>query len=181
MKSADDVHRFWFEEHTSADWFGGKPAFDKELEDAYGATVPLVARGDAWTWRTSPRGRLSEILVLDQFSRQLYRDDPRAFAQDGMALVLAQELVAAGHDQALPDSERMFAYMPFMHSESPVVHEQSIRLFTALGNETFLDYAVRHFEIIKKFGRYPKRNALLGRTSTPEEEAYIAERADAAF
>ena len=112
---------------------------------------------------------------LDQFSRNVYRDTPRALAQDALALVLAQELVASGQDHSLPEAQRVFAYMPYMHSESALVHVQAVALFTQLGIQSNLDFELRHKAIIDRFGRYPHRNAILGRTSTEEELACLAE------
>lgn len=175
MKSAEDVYKFWFADHGRDDWFEGAPEFDQKLRDLFADTHPRVAAGEAYTWRQTPHGRLAEIIVLDQFSRQLFRDEARAFTQDPMALALAQEAVAGGYDKALPEEERLFIYMPYMHSESVAIHEEAMRLFTDLGNENNLDYEKRHFEVIKRFGRYPKRNQALGRESSAEEKAYIAE------
>ena len=102
MRTHQDVLKFWFEDHGQADWFGGKPEFDAELAADFADTHAAVARGEAWEWRKTPEGRLAEIIVLDQFSRQLHRKSPLAFASDDMALTLAQEAVAGGHDQAIP-------------------------------------------------------------------------------
>lgn len=173
MQSAEDVLRFWFEEHGQDDWFGGKPEFDAELKARFAATHEAVAAGEGYVWRHSIEGRLAEVIVLDQFSRQLHRGSPRAFAQDGMALVLAQEAVAQHLDQQLPPVRRVFLYMPYQHSESIVIQAHSVRLFQALGDEEMLKYARGHFDVIQRFGRFCKRNAALGRTSTPEELAYI--------
>ena len=111
--------------------------------------------------------------MLDQFSRNMHRETPLAFAADPMALALAQEAVAGGHDQALPPERRVFLYMPYMHSESAVVHEEAVRLFTALGIANNVDFELRHQAIITRFGRYPHRNAILGRPSTPDELAFL--------
>jgi uncharacterized protein (DUF924 family) len=105
----------------------------------------------------------------------VYRDTPRAFAQDALALVLAQELVASGQDCSLPEAQRMFAYMPYMHSESALVHTQAVALFTQLGNENNLSFELRHKAIVDRFGRYPHRNAILGRSSSAEELSFLAE------
>ena len=118
---------------------------------------------------------MAEILLLDQLSRNLYRDDPRAFACDGAALVCAQELQRQGHAQALPPSRRAFACMPYMHSESRTIQAQSVRLFEALGAEQNLDSARRHQAVIERFGRFPHRNAALGRVSTPAEIEFLRE------
>lgn len=181
MRDFEDVHKFWFVDHSNKDWFGGKPEFDTELDRAFRLTHEAVARGEAWHWRADARGRVCEIVVLDQFSRQLHRESAAAFAQDAMALALAQEMVAHGLDKTLSDDERYFVYMPYMHSESLRVHAEAVRLFTELGNSSALDFERRHVELIQRFGRYPKRNAALGRISTPEEIAYIAESGDGAF
>jgi uncharacterized protein (DUF924 family) len=174
MKSAADVLKFWFVDHGPVDWFAGKPEFDAEIAAAFSETHAALARGEGGEWRSSSEGRLAEIIVLDQFSRQLFRSDARAFATDGMALVLAEEAVAGGHHHFLPPQRRLFTLMPFMHSESTVVQAESVRLFTALGIEDNLKFARAHAEIIARFGRFPARNAALGRASTPEEIDYLA-------
>jgi uncharacterized protein (DUF924 family) len=179
MQIAKEVLEFWFVEHGQEQWFGGGPAFDAKLAARFAETHEAVSRGETWQWRTTPEGRLAEIVVLDQFSRQLHRGTARAFAQDGMALVLAQEAVARGDDMLLPQGpQRMFLYMPYMHSESLLVHEETVRLFTLLGNEQALEFEMAHVTCLKRFGRYPRRNAPLGRTSTPEEIEYIASDQD---
>lgn len=174
MKTAPDVLKFWFELHGQADWFGGKPEFDAEIADMFADTHAALARGEGWTWRSTPDGRLAEIIVLDQFSRQLFRNGPEAFASDGKALALAQEIVGGGHHNFLTQQKRMFALLPFMHAESALVQAESVRLHVAMGDPDNLKFARGHAEIIRRFGRFPKRNAALGRTSTPEEAAYIA-------
>jgi uncharacterized protein (DUF924 family) len=173
MTSPDDILSFWFVEHGEPDWFGGKPEFDAVLAARFAATHAAVARGEAAWWRASPSGRLAEVIVLDQFSRQLFRKQPQAFAADAMALRLAQEAVAAGDDLRVEPRRRTFFYMPYMHSEDLAVHDEAIRLFTALGNEDTLKYEIMHRDCIARFGRYPRRNAALGRVSTPEEIEYI--------
>lgn len=175
MRTAEDVLTFWFEQHGPDDWFAGKPEFDAELAAEFATTHPAVSRGEAWEWRASPEGRLAEVIVLDQFSRQLHRGSPLAFACDPMALALAQEAVAAGHDEALPAEQRVFLYMPYMHSESLIIHVEAQRLFESLGNAEQLDYEIKHIEVLKRFGRYPGRNAARGLQSTPEEAAYLAD------
>lgn len=169
-----DVLDFWFVEHGPEHWFSGAADFDARLAARFASIHPRIAAGEAFAWRATPDGRLAEIIALDQFSRQLHRGSPRAFAQDGMALVLAQEAVAGGHDHKLDPERRRFLYMPYMHSESLLIHEEAMRLFTALGDEGTLRYEVLHRECLRRFGRYPRRNAVLGRPSTPEELDYIA-------
>jgi uncharacterized protein (DUF924 family) len=181
METPEAVIEFWFEKHGEADWWGAKPEFDREIADRFGETHARLALGEGFSWRGNALGRLAEIIVLDQFSRQLYRNDPRAFAQDGMALVLAQEAIAARHDLALRPVRRTFLYMPLLHSESLVVHEAAQPLFADLGIDDFVTSAADHYDCIRRFGRYPKRNLALGRTSTPEELAYLAEIGDRMF
>ena len=123
-----------------------KPEFDAKLAATFTETHLAVAAGEAWRWRATPDGRLAEIIVLDQFSRQIHRGEARAFASDPMALALAQEAVAGGHDLGVPHERRMFFYLPYMHSESLVVHEEALRLFEALGIKENLDYELAHHE-----------------------------------
>lgn len=170
-----DVHAFWFVEHGPADWFAANPEFDARLAEKFAGTHEEVARGEAWDWRRTPLGRVAEIVVLDQFSRQLHRGSARAFAQDPMALALTQEAVALGIDKVLTHPpQRMFLYMPYMHSESLVVHEEAVRLFTELGNDEALKFELAHVDCLKRFGRYPRRNAALSRESTPDELEYMS-------
>ena len=164
---------FWFQELTPDQHFAQNDALDAEIAERFAPTLSAVRQGECWTWRTTPQGRLAEILVLDQFSRNIHRGTALAFAQDAQALVLAQELVAGGHDGALTPAQRAFAYMPYMHSESATIHAQAMVLFDQPGLENNLAFEVRHRDIIARFGRYPHRNAVMGRTSTPEEIAFL--------
>ena len=169
------VHDFWFTEHGPDDWYSGDAAFDKKIANRFGATHTAISKGEGVIWRGTLQGRVAEIVVLDQFSRQLFRGEARAFAQDGMALVLAQEAVGGGLDKEMTEHERQFTYMPYMHSESLAVHEVAMKLFEPLG-ERMLGFEKGHYELIRRFGRFPMRNKVLGRESTEEELAYIAER-----
>ena len=169
------ILHFWFTELTPKQHFAKDAALDEAIRTRFGATLEAAARCELFAWRATPEGRLAEVLVLDQFSRNVYRDTARAFAQDALALVLAQELVASGQDRSLPLAQRSFAYMPYMHSESALVHAQAVALFSQPGMEDTLSFELRHKEIIDRFGRYPHRNAILGRTSTPEELAFLSE------
>jgi len=173
MPAADDVLRFWFVEHGREHWFGGGPDFDAKLTAMFASTHAAVAAGEAWRWRSTPDGRLAEIIVLDQFSRQIHRGSARAFASDAMALALAQEAVAAGADLAVEAARRMFFYLPYMHSESLVIHEESLRLHLLLGGEEGARYELAHQEVLRRFGRYPRRNNALGRVSSEAELDYI--------
>jgi uncharacterized protein (DUF924 family) len=174
MKSQSILH-FWFEELTAKQHFVKDAVLDATIRTRFGDLLAAAARCELFAWRATAEGRLAEIIVLDQFSRNVYRDTPRAFAQDALALVLAQELVACREDRSLPVAQRVFAYMPTMHSESALVHTQAVALFTQLGIQDNLNFALRHKAIIDRFGRYPHRNAILGRTSTEEELAFLAE------
>ncbi len=171
----NDILHVWFTELTPQQHFVKDVALDESIHTRFGPTLEAAARCELFAWRATPEGRLAEILVLDQFSRNVYRDTPRAFAQDAQALALAQELVASGQDRNLPTAQRVFAYMPYMDSESALIHEQALELFAQPGMENNLDFERRHKAIIDRFGRYPHRNAMLGRTSTPEELAFLNE------
>ena len=168
-----EVLRFWFEDSTPAQWFAKDDGFDAAIRERFGALHACAAQAELWHWRGDAPGRLAEVIVLDQFSRNLHRGAPAAFAQDGMALALAQEAVAQGLDAQLPPTRRAFLYMPYMHSESPREQQESLRLFTVLGNPVNLDFAQRHEAIVARFGRYPHRNAVLGRASTAQELAFL--------
>ncbi|ODT73157.1 MAG: hypothetical protein ABS75_00255 [Pelagibacterium sp. SCN 63-23] len=181
MQGPQSVIQFWFSECTYEDWFGGAAEFDARLAERFAGLHAEVARGEAWLWRETPEGRLAELIVLDQFSRQLHRNSPIAFAQDKMALALAQEAVAAGCDMAVERQWAMFFYMPYMHAESLVVQEEGVRLFSAMGDENSLKFMTDHRDTIARFGRFPFRNAALGRASTPEELAYMQEQAGRVF
>lgn len=169
------VYDFWFKECTAEDWFGKNPDFDKLIWDRFGDICEAAARGECYGWRDTLRGRLAEIVVLDQFSRNVWRDTPRAFSQDGMALVLAQEAVQHPEYAQLGQRERQFILMPYMHSESRAIHKVAVELFKALGDEQTLEYEYRHKVIIDRFARYPHRNKILGRQSTAEEVKFLEE------
>lgn len=176
-----DVLDFWFVEHGPDDWYAGDLEFDRKCAERLGAVHARAVKSELWEWRKTPEGRLAELILLDQVSRQLYRNDARAFASDTMALALAQETIAQGADRALDVHGRLFVYMPFQHAESLVIQKQSVKLFENLGDDAFLPYAIEHHDIIARFGRFPLRNKALGRTSTAEEIAYIDGRGDKAY
>lgn len=167
------ILHFWFTELTEKQHFAKDAALDTLIAQRFGAVLEAGSRCELFGWRNSPAGRLAEIIVLDQFSRNVWRDTPRAFAQDALALILAQELVARGDDAQLSVPQRRFAYMPYMHSESLIVHEEALRLFAAPGLENNLDFERRHLAILQRFGRYLHRNAILSRESTAEELAFL--------
>ena len=169
----EEILRFWFEDIQPAQWWKVDPAFDALLRERYAVLLESAAKGECHGWRGSARGRLAEIIVLDQFSRNIHRGTPRAFAQDGMALVLAQEAVAGGALDALGPAERAFLLMPWMHSESQLIHVEAEPLFRRWASQDSHDYELRHKAIIDRFGRYPHRNAILGRQSSTEEIEFL--------
>jgi uncharacterized protein (DUF924 family) len=164
---------FWFSETDPAQWWAKSDAFDRRVEARFAALHAAALRGELYAWRDSAAGRLAEVIVLDQFSRNMFRGRREAFAADGMALLLAQEAVAAGLDQVLEPTRRVFLYLPYMHSESPTIHRLAVGLFAAPGMEGNLDFERRHQAIIERFGRYPHRNAILGRASTAAELEFL--------
>ena len=172
---ATNILSFWFNELSPQQHFAKDAALDAAIRTRFGATLEAAARGGLAAWRATAAGRLAEIIVLDQFSRNVYRDTPLSFAQDALALTLAQELVAREQDRCLPLAQRRFAYMPYMHSESALVHTQAVALFSQPGLEDNLRYELLHKSIIDRFGRYPHRNAVLGRSSSAEELAFLSE------
>ena len=164
---------FWFNPETQPFWFAKSDAFDQKLHQQFTKILEQARQCELWSWRENAAGRLAEIIVLDQFSRNIYRDQIASFAQDPLALALAQEAVALGLDQELNPEQRSFLYMPFMHSESKLIHEQALTLFEALANPINLDFEKKHKAIIDRFGRYPHRNTILGRESTAEEIEFL--------
>lgn len=182
---AQDVLDFWFlapdnpgHGQSRAEWFRKDDAFDAQIRERFGALIDTAIDGGLRDWAATPRGALALILVLDQFTRNVYRDTPRAFAGDPQALELAVALTQSGQDQQLEPTLRAFVYMPFEHAEDLVMQARAVELFQLLaqareGYESMLDYAQRHQEVIARFGRFPHRNAILGRDSTPEERAFL--------
>ncbi len=180
-----EVLEFWFGTPEAADteavtsrWFRKDPAFDREIEQRFGALMEQALAGQLQDWAWQPGPALARILLLDQFTRNVFRDTPRAFAGDALALDYAKAMVAQGQDAELAPLHRVFAYLPFEHAEDLAAQEQSLALFGRLANESptmasYLDYARRHQEIVARFGRFPHRNKLLGRASTPEEAEFL--------
>ena len=166
-----EILDFWFSELSDEDWFAKSDALDSQIQQRFSDAHRRACLGEFFLWRDAAHGRLAEIIILDQFSRNIYRDKVGAFASDAQALALAQEAVALGiADQLSSDAERMFLYMPYMHSESLLIQNESVRLFQAIGND---EYAIAHRNIIEKFGRYPHRNEIMNRASTEEELEYL--------
>ena len=173
MADASDILRFWFEECTPAQWWAVNADFDVLIRERFLPVLEAAARAELHGWRAAPEGRLAEVIVLDQFSRNVFRGTPRAFAQDPMALALAQEAVARDAHRVLPPERAAFLLMPFMHSESPAIHVWAEQLFHDFAPAGSFDFELRHKAIVDRFGRYPHRNAILGRTSTAEEVEFL--------
>ncbi len=164
---------FWFDETDSAQWWRQSDEFDDQIRERFGLVHTQASKCELYTWRVAPLGRLAEIIVLDQFSRNIYRGSAQAFANDSLALALAQEAVAAHVAEALEQAKRAFLYLPFTHSESAVIHEIAVRLFGEGGMDSNLQFESRHKAIIDRFGRYPHRSAVLGRASSEEEIEFL--------
>ena len=172
--SATEVIHFWFEELEPKQRFKKDPELDRLIGERFGEVHRRARQGLLYTWREHPLDALAEIIVLDQFSRNMFRDSAEAFAYDSLALVLAQEAVRRKFDAELETGQRSFLYMPFMHSESAESHEIALYLFGQEGLEENYNFEVRHKEIIDRFGRYPHRNEILGRESTAEELEFLS-------
>lgn len=168
-----EVLKFWFEEIEPKMWWTAAPEFDRVVKDRFLPLLEQAARGELFAWRKEPKGRLAEIVVLDQFSRNVFRNTPAAFAQDAAALILSQEAVAAGVLDELSLIERAFLLMPWMHSESRRIHIEAERLFREFAPEDNYKFELRHKAIVDRFGRYPHRNSVLGRISTDEEITFL--------
>ncbi len=166
---------FWFEETKPSQWWTKSDSFDQQIIDRFTQIHQQAASCELFQWRETSLGRLAEIIVLDQFSRNMHRDSVLAFAQDPLALALAQEAVSIGADKTLSPLERSFLYMPYMHSESLQIHDVATELFDSTGIKANIDSEVRHKKIIANFGRYPHRNQILGRESTPEELEFLTQ------
>jgi hypothetical protein len=169
----DAIIAFWFTEITPKQWWARSNELDQLITRRFGALHSAASRCALFEWRATAAGSLAEVIVLDQFSRNIFRDRADAFASDGLALALAQSAVAIGADRELEVEQRAFLYMPYMHSESTVIHGTAEALFALLGDKDKLNFELRHKAIIDRFGRYPHRNALLGRASTPDEIAFL--------
>jgi uncharacterized protein (DUF924 family) len=173
--AVDEIVKFWFEELTPEDWYKADARRDAEVRRRFGPLYEKLSIGVPQDWLETPRGWLAAILVLDQFPRNMFRGEPRAFATDAQALALSKRAIAKGVDMRLQPDQRAFIYLPFQHSEDRADQARSLELFTALGNPNNLDFALRHKAIIDRFGRFPHRNAVLGRASTKEESVFLKE------
>lgn len=172
-----EILHFWFDETPPALWFQKNEEFDQQIKDRFLAAYKLAADGLCDPWRDSAEGCLALCLVLDQFPRNMFRNQPAAFATDNRALNIARFAIARGFDQTLSVTRRRFLYLPFEHSEDLADQQRALALFKAMEAQDPLayDYAVRHYDVIARFGRFPHRNAILGRENTPAEEEYLAQ------
>jgi uncharacterized protein (DUF924 family) len=168
-----DVLNFWFEELSPKQWFEKSDELDKLILDRFLDTHKKAIACELSSYRDTAKGRLAEIIVLDQFSRNIFRDKPEAFMYDSLALALSQEAISIGADKELSTIEKAFLYMPFMHSESLEIHTKALELFDQKGLEDNLKFEQAHYDIIKRFGRYPHRNQILNRASTTEEIEFL--------
>jgi uncharacterized protein (DUF924 family) len=172
---SDDILAFWFDEIEPSKWWVKDLQFDQMIIDRFSELHLAANRCELFEWRQTAQGRLAEIIVLDQFSRNMYRDSPKSFLSDQLALALAQQAVAIGADQLLNQEQRSVLYMPYMHSESLIIHDVAMGLYKSNGIQNSVDFEIKHRDIIQKFGRYPHRNQILGRTSTPQEIEFLAQ------
>lgn len=171
-----DVLAFWFEETQPAQWFQVNPDFDADIARRYADAYDKAARGILDDWKTDSDGCLALCILLDQFPRNMFRGAAKAFATDGKALVIAKFALSKGFDQVLSPIKRRFLYLPFEHSENLNDQRKCVELFDKMKKDDPLgyDYALRHLKIIERFGRFPHRNAVLSRMSTPDEEEFLA-------
>ncbi len=172
--ATEAILKFWFEETKPYQWFRRNLDFDASVRTRFTALHQSAINGELDAWSDDPRPALARIILLDQFSRNIFRDDPRAFAHDHLALEAAQKAIALGHDRSFDAKERAFFYMPLMHSENLAAQERCVALIkTRLPGSMNEPHAIEHYDIIKKFGRFPHRNKVLGRKSTPAEIEFL--------
>ena len=173
LPSPGDVVTFW-QAAGPKRWFRGDADFDRQFRDRFLGAHEAAARGELDGWTASAEGALALLLLLDQFPRNAFRGTPRVYATDAQARRIADAAVRAGHDRCVPGELRQFFYLPFMHSEDPADQDRCVALNEAQGGES-LRWATHHRDVVRRFGRFPHRNAVLGRASTPEEERFLAE------
>jgi uncharacterized protein (DUF924 family) len=172
METPQAILNFWWGE-AAKKWWVKDPGFDRAVRRRFEPTLQAAIRGECESWREAPEICLAYIVLLDQFSRNIYRDTPASFAQDPLALAASLEGQLRGFDKEMSPSQRAFFYMPMMHSEDREMQKRSMAAYEALGEKSNYDFAALHAEIIERFGRFPHRNWILGRKSTPEEVAFL--------
>ncbi len=185
MTRPEEVLEFWFAPSSQAHWWGGNAAFDREIRECFGATTVAAGAGELDDWTTTPEGALALVIALDQFPRNMYRGTPQAFAYDAKALAVTQGASERGDDLRVPLARQIFFYMPYQHSEVLAGQHRGVSLIERwveahdeserAAPQNYLQFAHRHLAIIERFGRFPHRNPILGRTSTEEEEAFLRE------
>ncbi len=167
-----DVLDFWWQAGASK-WFARDDNFDRKIRERFLTTIEAAQKGELDAWADTAHGSLALILLLDQFTRNVFRNDARAFEADARALDHARRAVAAGYDKAFPKDARAFFYLPFEHAEDMDAQQESVDLFRKTGDREYHLYALIHLDVIRRFGRFPHRNAVLGRVTTPEEQAFL--------
>ena len=171
---SNDVLAFWFAESSKPLWFDSTPDFDRTLDERFLATYRAAAAGELADWEDTPSGALALAIALDQFPLNMFRGQPESFATEAAARAVADRAIARGFDRELNPTQKMFLYLPFMHGETLADQDRSVQLFEQAGLEDSLRFARHHRDLIRRFGRFPHRNAILGRDSTPAEIAYLA-------
>ena len=174
QQAIENLIGFWFADATKPRWYDSNPAFDDFCRQHFETLSSQAVKGELKGWADSAEGALALVLLLDQIPRNIYRGTERAFASDPLAVVIAKRAIEARADLALDPEKRKFLYLPFMHSETLEDQERSVALATAMSDEKMLHYAKEHADIIRRFGRFPHRNTILGRLNTAEEEAFLA-------
>lgn len=169
----EDVLAFWFSDETISKWFNGGTAFDALCRDRFAHAIEAAKAGDIDHWTATPDGALALVILLDQMTRNVYRGTPQAFSGDAAALTIAKAAIAKGYDAAIPSARRNFFYLPFQHSEQLEDQERGMTLYATNDVDEGLLWMTRHRDVIARFGRFPHRNAILGRVSTPEEEDFL--------
>lgn len=173
METPQTILEFWFSDAVRKRWFDSSPEFDGQLKQRFLAVWEAAARGDLSDWEATAEGALALVIVLDQFPLNMFRGRPESFATEAASRAVAERAIARGLDRQLDKSAQGFLYIPFMHSESLSDQDRSVALYEAAGLDDNLKWARHHREIVRRFGRFPHRNAVLGRASTPQEQAYL--------
>jgi len=173
IREAKEVYNFWFNEDNQDNWFEKSEAFDKKIKNRFYDTWKAGRQGLLYEWRETLEGRLAEIIVLDQFSRNLHRENALSYAQDSMALVLSQHAMNCSGFDDLPLTEKNFILLPWMHQESEEIQKIAEQLYLELDDDVLVEVMYSHKDIIDTFGRYPHRNEAMGRMSSPEEDEFL--------
>ena len=174
LAESDQLLDFWFSADARDHWFNSTPEFDETLRQRYMDTWRQGRDGRLQDWEQGPDGALALVILLDQFPLNMFRDQPESFSTEAQSRAIASRAIESGFDAALPDDRKAFLYLPFMHSETLADQDRSVELFEAAGLDFNLKWARGHRDIVRRFGRFPHRNAILGRTSSPEEIAWLA-------